>query len=107
MVRPFNVACGSVLAGMLLLTMTCSDSLGDDGSGTDGRGTYVGIFGCGGVFSVNTITQSGTALCPDSSGGPLSVNAVGSGDTRGAWLGGLQIGHEWAGCCLGADGSGW
>jgi hypothetical protein len=82
-------------------------SRGDDSVGPECRGVYVGIFGGGGVSSINPVSQVGTALIPDSRGGPLSVNAVGGTGSRAVGLVGLQIGHESPRCSLGAAGDGW
>jgi hypothetical protein len=102
----FNGVCRPLLAGISLLALIhCSR--GDDGVEPESRGIYVGVFGGGGVSSIPHVSQVGTALFPDSRGGPLAVNAVGSSGTRGVGLVGLQIGHECSGCSLDACGNGW
>lgn len=99
----FRRVFGSVLAGTLL-ALSGSPAIADDCQCPAGRGTYVGIFGGGGSGSVDTVTQSGTALLPDAAGGPLAVSAAGNGDSHGVGLVGVHIGHEWAGRSLGSDG---
>jgi opacity protein-like surface antigen len=98
--------CSPEIAGILLLALACSSALADDDCGCtpEGRGTYVGVFGGGGCSSINDVSQVGTALFPDSRGGPLAVNATGSSGNHGAGLVGLQIGHEWS---AGSAGGGW
>jgi len=90
----------------LLLALSCSGALADDGCGCapPGRGIYVGVFGGGGCSSISNVTQLGNALFLPSAGGPLDVHASGSSDNRGVGLVGLQIGHEWSG---GSEGYGW
>lgn len=88
--------CKPGLAGIFLLALSCSTALADErGAGAPGRGTYVSLFGGGGVSSSSDVTQFGTVLFPEAVGGALSVHATGRSDTSGVGLGGLQIGHEW------------
>jgi opacity protein-like surface antigen len=58
---------------------------------------YIGAFGGGGSFTANNITQSGTALLDESSGGPLAVNAQGSGSAGGVAAVGMYVGYKWPG----------
>jgi hypothetical protein len=69
-----------------------------------GRGVYAGVFGGGGCFHADTVSQVGVALFPDVDGGPLFVNANGEGDSQGAGLVGLHIGYEGSGRELGRNG---
>jgi opacity protein-like surface antigen len=87
-----------VVAGILLLALSGSSALAEDGcaSAPAGRGIYVGVFGGGGWSSLSNVTQLGTALYPESAGGPLGVHATGSSGNRGVGLVGVQIGHEWS-----------
>ena len=59
---------------------------------------YIGAYG-GELFS-NTIkvTQMGTALFNEASGGPLAVVARGHVNSISPGFGGLQLGYEWAKC---------
>lgn len=84
-----------LFAAIMLLALSCSTALAQDGSPA-GRGTYVGLFGGGGSFNINNVSQIGTALFPDFAGGPLAVHATGSSGSEGVGLIGLQIGHEWS-----------
>lgn len=95
--------CKSV-AAFSVLALMCANALGQDAAWPDGRGTYVGVFGGGGGTSVNSITQTGTALYPDARGGPLPVNAVGSGDDLGVGIVGVHIGREGSGRWIGSEG---
>lgn len=107
MVPQFRRFCRSVLTGIFTWSLIWSNAMGDEGAAPEGRGVYLGIFGGAGASTNNNINQSGTALFPDSQGGPLTVNAAGVGNGRGAAIGGLQIGHEWSGWWLSTDGNGW
>jgi opacity protein-like surface antigen len=94
--RTTERSCKPGLAGILLLALSCSPAMSEDGGGgTPGRGTYVSLFGGGGGGNSN-VTQTGTALFPLQVGGPLDVNATGRTNTSGVGLIGLQIGHEWS-----------
>lgn len=80
------------LAGILLLALSCSTALAQEGP----RSSYVGLFGGAGRGSFGTVTQVGTALFPAVVGGPLDVHATGQPGTSGVGFVGLQIGHEWS-----------
>jgi opacity protein-like surface antigen len=81
----------------LLLALSCSTALADEGGGgAPARGAYVGLFGGGGVGSIGNVTQFGTVFFSEATGGPLSVNATGHSNTSGVGLVGVQIGHEWS-----------
>lgn len=101
MFRRFGRSQRPEFAAILLLALAWSSALADDlcDCGPAGRGIYVGVFGGGGSSSINSISQIGTALFRESEGGPLDVHATGSSRDRGVGLVGLQIGHEWSGCC--------
>src|SRR5690348_16656275 len=80
------------LAGILLLALSCSAALAQQG----GRGTYVSVFGGGGIATGSDVTQSGTAFFSEAEGGPLAVRAKGQTDSRSVGFVGLQVGHEWS-----------
>lgn len=99
MFRPFKKHIRWGCAGFLLLMLSSSTVLADDGGdcAPTGRGLYIGLFGGGGGSSINSVTQLGNALFPPSAGGPLDVHATGRSNNSGVGLVGLQIGHEWSG----------
>jgi len=106
MAPTFRGVCRPALAGISLLALIHCGR-GDDCVGPDSRGIYVGVFGGGGVSSIPHVSQVGTALFPESRGGPLAVNATGNSGNHGVGLVGLQIGHEWSGCSFGAVCNSW
>ena len=107
MIRPVRVACRTAVAGMLLLALACPYAQGEDGVWGAGRGVYVGIFGGAGTQNVDGVTQSGTALFPAASGGPLLVNATANPGGRAVGLAGLHVGYEWSGAGSRSEGGGW
>lgn len=112
MLRRFGRYCRPEFTALfLLLALACSRTLADDGSCGSccgccepGGRTYVGVFGGGGCSHLGTSTQTGTVFFDESAGGTLNVHATGGGDTRGAGIVGLQIGHEWS---MGPNRGGW
>jgi opacity protein-like surface antigen len=106
MFRRFGRSQRPGFAAILSLALACSSALADDPCECRpaGRGIYMGVFGGGGGSSINSVSQIGTALFPESDGGPLDVHATGSSRDRAVGLVGLQIGHEWSG---GWGQSGW
>jgi hypothetical protein len=98
----------SVMVGMLSSVLVCSDALGEEAAPREARsmarGLYLGAFGGGGVSDNDDLAQRGTAF---SSGGPISVNAVGNANADTATIGGLHVGYEWPEWRLGKEGSGW
>jgi opacity protein-like surface antigen len=107
MLRFVRRLCTQGLAATLLLALPCFGARAEDGAGPEGRGTYLGIFGGAGASRIDHVNQSGTALFPDSRGGPLAVNAVGDSGYRAEGIVGGHIGYEWSGCWLGREGSCW
>jgi len=55
---------------------------------------YIGIFGGGGSSNNFNTSQFGTAFYPDSSGGPLAVNAFGNLNSKSASFFGAQLGYK-------------
>lgn len=97
-----------LLAALLLGALASAPARAGDGR------PYAAVFGGGGSFNINNVNQVGTALFPDSDGGPLNVNAFGSTGYNSVGIVGLQIGHEWSGhgacgdcCCDCCCGGGW
>ena len=56
---------------------------------------YIGVFGGYAASTHVDISQYGTALFPEMSGGPLAVNAFGSADRSAGFVGG-HVGYQWA-----------
>lgn len=92
------------LAGFLLLVLACTHLRADDGTVPANHGYYANVFGGGGGLIVDHVSQVGTALYGEKKGGPLSVNATGSLDSRGFGLVGGNIGIDITRSCFDAEG---
>jgi opacity protein-like surface antigen len=83
----------------IIASLVAGPAIAEDNNGgraAPSRGTYIGIFGGGGLGSDSDITQLGTAFFTEAQGGPLAVNATGRSGSGGVGFVGAQIGHEWS-----------
>ena len=79
---------------ILLIAIACGISI-ISFSAPASQPFYLGIFGGGGTFSADHLNQTGTALYGPGQGGPLAVNANGSGSTSAIGVGGINFGYQW------------
>ncbi len=88
---------GKAVSGCLLAlsaSIAYSGAMGPESINSQDK-IYVGVFGGGGAITSGDIRQSGTAFYFEDVGGPLAVNAFGTGESSSMGMVGGHIGYAW------------
>ena len=90
-----GINCHRSIASMLFVLSGSGVFAGSMGLAAPTDAIYIGVFGGGGANTSGSLNQGGTAFYPDSSGGPLAVNAQGGADASSMWMVGGHVGYRW------------